>query len=91
VKKVFGPFVFSDSDMCVQAAKEGHGIACVIESEVETDIKDGQLRRVLQDWCAPFDGFCLCYYESRRVSSAFRLVVDRLRYRAPQEAQAGQP
>jgi DNA-binding transcriptional LysR family regulator len=89
VKKVFGPFVFSDSDMCVQAAKEAHGIACVIESEVDKDIKDGRLRRVLQDWCQPFDGFCLCYYESRRVSSAFRLVVDRLRYREPQDSGAG--
>ena len=40
----------------------------------------GALRRVLADWCPPFDGFCLCYSGRRNISSAFRLVIDRLRY-----------
>lgn len=81
VKKVSGPLIFSESDLCVQAAKEGFGIAFVTEPEVVEDIQDGTLRRVLADWCPPFDGFHLCYSGRRQPSSAFRLVIDRLRYR----------
>ncbi len=81
VKKVSGPFVFSESDICIDAAKEGHGIAFVTEPEVVDDIRDGTLRRVLADWCPPFEGYHLCYSGRRQISSAFRLVIDRLHYR----------
>ncbi len=81
VKKVHGPLIFSESDLCIEAAKEGHGIAFVTEPEVIEDIEDGKLRRVLADWCPPFDGYHLCYSGRRQISSAFRLVIDRLRYR----------
>ncbi|MBB5320512.1 LysR family transcriptional regulator [Marinobacter oulmenensis] len=81
VKKVSGPLIFSESDLCVQAAKEGLGISFVMEAEVIEDIQDGTLRRVLSDWCPTFDGFQLCYSGRRQPSSAFRLVIDRLRYR----------
>ncbi len=81
VKKVHGPLIFSESDLCIEAAKEGHGIAFVTEPEVIEDIEDGKLRRVLTDWCPPFDGYHLCYSGRRQISSAFRLVIDRLRYR----------
>lgn len=78
--KVSGPFIFSESDICVQAAKEGHGIAFVTEPEVKEDVKNGSLRRVLADWCPPFDGYYLCYSGRRQISSAMRLVIDRLRH-----------
>ncbi|KAA1173985.1 LysR family transcriptional regulator [Marinobacter salinexigens] len=81
VKKVHGSLICSDSDMCIEAAREGHGIVFVTEPEVLADIQEGKLRRVLADWCPPFDGFHLCYSGRRQMSSAFRLVVDRLRYR----------
>jgi len=80
VKKVSGPFIFSDSDICIEAAKEGHGIAFVTEPEVIDDIESGSLRRVLIDWCPPFEGYHLCYSGRRHISSAFRLIIDRLRY-----------
>jgi len=80
VKKVSGPFIFSESDICIEAAKAGHGIAFVTEPEVIEDIENGTLRRVLADWCPPFDGYCLCYSGRRNISSAFRLVIDRLKY-----------
>ncbi|WP_022958125.1 LysR family transcriptional regulator [Spongiibacter tropicus] len=84
VKKVSGPFIFSESDICIEAAKAGHGIAFVTEAEVKDDIDSGALRRVLADWCPPFDGFYLCYSGRRNISSAFRLVIDRLRHAAAQ-------
>ena len=46
------------------------------------DIAGGTLCRVLDDWCPPFDGSHLFYSGRRRVGSALRLVIDRLRYRA---------
>ncbi|HPE61454.1 MAG TPA: LysR substrate-binding domain-containing protein, partial [Thiolinea sp.] len=81
VKKVTGPFIFNDSEVCIEAAKEGHGIAFVTEPEVLEAIETGLLRRVLSDWCPPFDGYHLCYSGRRNISSAFQLVIDRLRYR----------
>lgn len=80
VKKLSGPFIFSDSDICIEAAKAGHGIAFVTEPEVADDLDSGALRRVLADWCPPFDGYTLCYSGRRNISSALRLVIDRLRY-----------
>lgn len=81
VKKVSGPFIFSESDICIEAAKESHGIAFVTEPEVRDAIKQGSLSRVLADWCPPFEGFHLFYSGRRQVSSALRLVIDRLKYR----------
>ncbi|NVO25466.1 LysR family transcriptional regulator [Donghicola mangrovi] len=81
VKKVSGPFIFNDGDLCVAAAREGYGIAYVLYSEVEADINAGLLRRVLSDWCPPFEGYTLCYSSRRQMTSAMRLLIDRLRYR----------
>lgn len=81
VKKVSGPFIFSEGDICIEAAKDSHGIAFVTEPEVLDAIEDGSLRRVLADWCPPFDGYHLFYSGRRQVSSALRLVIDRLKYR----------
>ena len=81
VKKVSGPFIFNDSEMCIEAAKQGHGIAFITEPEVTNEIRDGSLRRILVDWCPPFDGFHLFYSGRRQVSSALRLLIDRLKFR----------
>jgi DNA-binding transcriptional LysR family regulator len=43
-------------------------------------IAAGRLRRVLDDWCDPFDGY-YAYYPSRRQSSAaLKVVIDALRH-----------
>lgn len=81
VKKISGSFIFNDSDMVIEAAMEGHGICMVTEPDVADSIKDGSLRRVLADWCPPFEGFHLFYSGRRQVSSAMRLLIDRLRFR----------
>lgn len=57
------------------------GLAFVLEDVVQTYLANGQLKRVLEDWCEVFAGYHL-YYPSRRQSSpAFALVLDALRYR----------
>ena len=79
-QRVSGPFIFSESDMAVDAAKAGHGIAFVTEPEVIDSIDNGSLRRVLADWCPAFEGYYLCYSGRRNLTSAFRLVIDRLKH-----------
>lgn len=81
VKRVTGPFIFNEGELLVDAAKAGHGIAFVTEPEVTRAIQEGSLRQVLVNWCAPFNGFKLCYSSRRQVSSVLRLLIDRLRYR----------
>ena len=79
VTRVSGSFVFNDSDMSIRAAKEGLGIAYVTEDEVMDDIRNGSLHRLLEDWCEPFEGYHLFYSSRRQMSSALRLVIDRLK------------
>lgn len=80
--RVDGQLVFNDDDMIVQAALDGAGLAFVMESYVTHALAEGQLVRVLEEWCQPFAGYHL-YYPSRfQPSAAFKLIVDTLRHRA---------
>ena len=83
VKKLTGPFIFNDSSLVLQAAREGHGIGFLLLPEVQADLDGGRLRRVLAEFCPPFDGYHLCYMGRRNLSSALRLLIDRLRARRP--------
>jgi DNA-binding transcriptional LysR family regulator len=79
--RVDGQLVFNTLAPILTAALGGFGIAYVPEDLVQPHIDKGRLKRVLEDWCAPFPGYHL-YYPSRRQSSpAFALLVDALRYR----------
>ncbi|MCA0919283.1 LysR family transcriptional regulator [Pseudooceanicola nanhaiensis] len=81
VIKLDGPFILNDSGMVLQAALEGHGIGFLTAPEIEEAVAAGRLRRLLADWCPPFEGYHLCYSGRRNVSSALRVLIDRLRYR----------
>ncbi|RZT29060.1 LysR family transcriptional regulator [Cupriavidus agavae] len=79
--RVTGRWVFNNSSSIVRAALEGHGLAFVPEDMVLDRIVTGDLVRVLDDWCAPYQGYYL-YYPSRRQSSrALAVVVEALRHR----------
>jgi DNA-binding transcriptional LysR family regulator len=79
--RVDGQLVFNTLAPILTAALGGFGLAYVPEDLAEPHIAKGRLKRVLEDWCAPFPGYHL-YYPSRRQSSpAFALLVDALRYR----------
>ena len=79
VKKLTGPFILNDPGLVLQAAREGHGIGYLLLHEVQADLDSGRLRRALADFCPPFDGHHLCYMGRRNLSSALRLLIDRLR------------
>ncbi|MEO5795306.1 MAG: LysR family transcriptional regulator [Rhodoferax sp.] len=77
--RVDGQVVVNTTPHVVAAALAGLGVAYLPEEEFAPHIAQGNLMRVLEDWCPPFAGYFL-YYPSRRQSSpAFSLVLDALR------------
>jgi DNA-binding transcriptional LysR family regulator len=78
--RVEGQLVFNNIAMRLDAALKGLGLTYMPEDLVKTHLKDGDLIRVLSDWCPPIPGYHL-YYPSRRQSSpAFTVLRDALRY-----------
>ncbi|GLK82785.1 LysR family transcriptional regulator [Ancylobacter defluvii] len=79
--RVDGQLAFNNIFHVLDAALAGAGLAFVPEEIARDHIRAGQLIRVLEDWCAYWDGFYL-YYPSRRQSSpAFVALLDALRHR----------
>ena len=75
-----GQWIFNSMSPILRAALAGHGLAFVPDEVVATDIAQGHLVRVLDDWCQPYTGYHL-YYPSRRQSSrALSVIVDALRH-----------
>lgn len=76
-----GQLVFNSLGMRLSSALDGLGVAYIPEDQVLPYIAEGQLVRVLEDWCPKFPGYHL-YYPSRRHSSpALTLLIENLRYR----------
>ncbi|MBY5818719.1 LysR family transcriptional regulator [Rhizobium leguminosarum] len=79
--RVEGQLVFNNIALRLNAVLAGLGLAYMPEDLVEAHLAEGQLVRVLEDWCPPFSGYHLYYPSRRHTSPAFALVVDALRYR----------
>lgn len=74
-----GNLTLDDSDLLVQAAADGRGIAYVPEHFARPLIGSGRLVTVLDDWCPPMPGLALYYPRSRHVPSPLRAFIDLLR------------
>ncbi len=81
VRRLTGPFILNDPGLVLQAVRKGSGIGYVTLPETRADLDSGRLRRALTDFCPPFDGYHLYYLGKRNLSSALRLLIDRLRAR----------
>lgn len=79
--RVEGQLVSNNMPVIRQAALAGLGLAFVMEDEIATDVTEGRLIRVLENWCEPFAGYHLYYPSRRQPSAAFKLLVEALRYR----------
>jgi DNA-binding transcriptional LysR family regulator len=77
--RVDGPLAFNASRMALTAARNGAGLAFVMEDKIREELEDGRLIRVLSDWCPPFSGYHLYYPSRRQLSPAFAVLVDALR------------
>jgi DNA-binding transcriptional LysR family regulator len=79
---VKGRLVFNQSDLIVDAALAGHGVAWLPEDIVQKHVAAKRLLSVLDDWSITYPGYHL-YYASRRSSPALSLVIEALRFRKP--------
>lgn len=79
--RVDGQLIFNNITLRMNAVLEGLGLALLPEDAVQPYLAQGRLKRVLEDWCAPFPGYHLYYPSRRQTSPAFALLVEELRYR----------
>jgi DNA-binding transcriptional LysR family regulator len=79
--RVDGPLVFNTMTLRMKAVLAGLGLAYLPENQVQDDIANGRLVRVLDDWCAPFSGYHLYYPSRRQQTPAFAVLLEALRYR----------
>jgi len=63
----------------IRAALDGVGLAYILEDYVAEHIARGELVRVLDAWCPPFDGYFLYYPSRRHQSPALRALMEALR------------
>jgi DNA-binding transcriptional LysR family regulator len=79
--RVEGSLVFNTLALRLNAVLAGLGLAYLPQDQVQTHLKNGELIRVLADWCPPFSGYHLYYPSRRQHAPAFALLVEALRYR----------
>ncbi|CNK89836.1 Transcriptional regulatory protein [Yersinia aldovae ATCC 35236] len=78
--RVDGQLTFNSLRQRIDAATIGFGLTMVPADTVKTEIADGSLIRVLEEWCEPFPGYYLYYPSRRQHTTTFSLFVDALRY-----------
>src|SRR5580658_10109813 len=83
--RVEGQLVFNGAYQILNAARAGLGLACLLDDMVRTDVAEGRLTRVLDDWCPPFSGYHLYYPSRRQLAPAFVLFVNALRFKGERD------
>ncbi|WP_181708183.1 LysR family transcriptional regulator [Chthonobacter rhizosphaerae] len=94
---VTGRITLDEATLARTAVLEGIGLGYFMEPDVRSDLEDGSLVRVLEDWTPPRSDLCL-YYPSRRNPSAAlkaflvlaRQIGDKPAPRPPGAAEARQ-
>jgi DNA-binding transcriptional LysR family regulator len=74
-----GVFVTNDTDVILEAALSGVGLACLPQSTVERHLGSGALVRVLEGFCPVLPASQLYYPSGRQMSAAFRAFVDAMK------------
>ena len=73
---VDGPLICNDNELMIHAAKQGLGLAHVMEDLARGELERGELVRVLEDWCPPFPGFYLYYPSRAQMPLKLRVFID---------------
>jgi DNA-binding transcriptional LysR family regulator len=74
--EVDGPLTMNDQSLMIEAALDSVGFTYAFEGQIERHVADGQLVRVLEDWCPYYSGFYLYYPSRRQLPAAMRAFVD---------------
>ena len=76
---VSGPLVVDDLELVIRGSLDGVGLAYVAEQEIASNLADGTLVRVLQDWCQLYPGFFMYYPSRRQQTAALSALISVLR------------
>lgn len=79
--RVEGQFITNEVDLLIEQALAGEGLCCLPDRHLRPWLRQGALQLVLQDWAPTFSGYHLYYPSRMQASPAFKLLVDRLRWR----------
>lgn len=74
-----GQLTLGEQPLMVEAAAAGLGIALVFEGYTAAALADGQVTRILADWCPAMPGLYLYYPSGRHLPQAMRLWIDYLK------------
>jgi len=74
-----GALTLDNSQLMVEAAGAGMGIAYVPEPYARAALDDGRLVAVLEDWCPRIPGLFIYFPRNRHASASLRAFVDAIR------------
>ncbi|TKB22853.1 MAG: LysR family transcriptional regulator [Mesorhizobium sp.] len=78
---VKGSLTVNDTELMLNAALDGAGVAYMIDYQVQPWIERGRLARFLEPWSPRFPGFYLYHPSRRLVPPALRAFIDFVRSR----------
>src|SRR3954452_13240451 len=84
--RVDGQLTFNTAALLLNASLQGFGLAYLTEQQVQGYLDSGELVRALASLFPPFPGYHLYHPSRRQPSTAFTVLVNALRYRAPTRA-----
>ena len=85
---VEGPMTLGNTNLMIEAALEGIGIAWIPSNYMAEHVSSGRLIHVLPEWTATFEGLCLYYPANRHPPTALRLFAQAVREWASAESSA---
>ena len=74
-----GVLTLDETDLMLQAALAGEGLAYLSDFATADHVAGGRLERVLEDWSPPFPGLRLYYPSSRNVPAKLRAFIELIR------------
>ena len=84
-----GSLTLNESNLMIEAARNGIGLAYLSDWHVADDLVQGSLIRVLEDWTPPFPGLRLYYPGHRHVPAGLRAFIGIIRETTARETLAG--
>ena len=74
-----GGLTLDETDLMLQAALAGEGLAYLSDFATADHVASGRLERVLEDWSPAFPGLRLYYPSSRNVPAKLRAFIELIR------------
>lgn len=81
-----GPLTLDEAGLVRAAVYDGMGVGYLLEADVEEDVADGRLIRLLEDWTPPIAPICLYYSGRRNASAAFKAMIKLARRHAARQS-----